>query len=227
MPEITLTAETGRPTGTRAAKRLRAEGRIPAVVYGHGDPVAVTVDWRALRQVLTTEAGLNALINLQVDGETQLTMVKELQRHPVRHGVLHVDFLRVRADEPITVDVPIVLEGEAEEVHKADGMVDQVLHQLSITALPGEIPTELTLDISGLGIGDALRVSDLRLPSGVTTDIDGEEPVVLAKIEVIEVPEPEAEEEAEAAEGEAAEGEAEGPEGGEGGSADEASSSES
>jgi large subunit ribosomal protein L25 len=210
MPEITLTAQTGRPTGTRPAKRLRAEGRIPAVVYGHGDPVAVTVEWRALRQVLTTEAGLNALINLEVDGETQLTMVKELQRHPVRHGVLHVDFLRVRADEPITVDVPVVLEGEAEEVHRADGMVDQVLHQLSITALPGEIPTELTLDISGLGIGDALRVSDIRLPAGVTTDVDGEEPVVLAKIEVIEVPEVEVAEEVEGeeVEGEAPEGEA-------------------
>jgi large subunit ribosomal protein L25 len=227
MPEITLTAQTGRPTGTRAAKRLRAEGQIPAVVYGHGDPVSVTVEWRALRQVLTTEAGLNALINLDVDGESQLTMVKELQRHPVRHGVLHVDFLRVRADEPITVDVPVVLEGEAEEVHKADGVVDQVLHQLSITALPGEIPTELTLDISELGIGDSLRVSDLRLPAGVTTDVDGDEPVVLAKIEVIEVPEPEAEE-AEEAEGEAAEGEAaEGREAAGGEPADEAPSSES
>lgn len=220
MAEITLAAVTGRPTGTRASNRLRTEGRIPAVVYGHGDPVSVTVGWRALRQVLTTEAGLNALINLEVDGDTQLTMVKELQRHPVRHTVLHVDFLRVRADEPITVDVPITLEGEAEEVHKADGTIDQVLHQLEITALPGNIPTELTIDISGLTIGDAIRVGDLQLPSGVTTEIDAEEPVVLAKFEVIEVPEEvPAEEEEEAAEGEAAE--AEGETGGDDKAADE------
>jgi large subunit ribosomal protein L25 len=202
MAENTLVAETGRPTGSRPSKRMRTEGKIPAVVYGHGDPVAVAVDWRALRQVLTTEAGLNALINLQVEGETQLTMVKELQRHPVRHDVLHVDFLRVRADEPITVDVPITLTGEAEEVQRADGTVDHVLYQLEITALPGDIPTEVTVDISGLVVGESIRVGDLRLPRGVTTDIDPEETVVVARVEVVELEEAEAEE-VEAAEGEA------------------------
>jgi large subunit ribosomal protein L25 len=209
MAENTLVAETGRPTGSRASNRMRAEGKIPAVVYGHGDPVAVAVDWRALRQVLTTEAGLNALINLEVEGETQLTMVKELQRHPVRHDVLHVDFLRVRADEPITVDVPITLTGEAEEVQRADGTIDHVLYQLTITALPGDIPTELTADISGLVVGEAIRVGDLQLPHGVTTDVDPEETVVVARVEVVELEEPEAVE-AEEAEGEAAEAEAAG-----------------
>jgi large subunit ribosomal protein L25 len=216
MAENTLAAETGRPTGSRPSNRLRAEGKIPAVVYGHGDPVSVTVDWRALRHVLTTDAGLNALINLEVEGDTQLTMVKELQRHPVRHDVLHVDFLRVRADEPITVDVPITLTGEAEEVHRADGTVDHVLYQLTITALPGNIPTELTADISGLVVGEAIRVGDLQLPRGVTTDVDPEEPVVVARVEVVELEEPEVEE-GEAGEGEAGEageGEAAGDSGG-------------
>jgi large subunit ribosomal protein L25 len=206
MAENTLVADTGRPIGSRPSKRLRHEGKIPAVVYGHGEPVAVTVDWRALRQVLTTEAGLNALINLEVEGETQLTMVKELQRHPVRHDVLHVDFLRVRADEPITVDVPITLTGEAEDVHRADGTVDHVLYQLEITALPGDIPTELTVDISGLAVGDLIRVGDLQLPRGVTTEIDPEEPVVVARAEVVVELEEAEVEEAEAAEGEGAEG---------------------
>jgi large subunit ribosomal protein L25 len=220
MAENTLVADTGRPIGTRSSRRLRAGGKIPAVVYGHGDPVAIAVDWRSLRQVLTTEAGLNALINLEVEGETQLTMVKELQRHPVRHDVLHVDFLRVRADEPITVDVPITLVGEAEEVHRADGTVDHVLYQLEITALPGDIPTELTADISGLVVGESIRVGDLALPPGVTTDIDPEEPVAVARVEIVELEEPEVEEEAaegeaaeEGAEGEAAGGEARGGEG--------------
>ncbi|MGH9118391.1 MAG: 50S ribosomal protein L25 [Acidimicrobiales bacterium] len=205
MAENTLVAETGRPTGSRASNRLRTEGKVPAVVYGHGDPVSVAVDWRALRQVLTTDAGLNALINLQVEGETQLTIVKELQRHPVRHDVLHVDFLRVRADEPITVEVPISLTGEAEEVHRADGTVEQVLYQLEITALPGNIPTELTADVTDLVVGDSIRVGDLRLPVGVTTDVEPEEPVVIARVEVVELEEPEEEVEGEAAEGEAAE----------------------
>jgi large subunit ribosomal protein L25 len=220
MAENTLVAEIGRPTGTRSSKRLRHDGKIPAVVYGHGDPVAVAVDWRALRQVLTTEAGLNALINLEVGGETQLTMVKELQRHPVRHDVLHVDFLRVRADEPITVDVPITLVGEAEEVHRADGTIDHVLYQLSITALPGDIPTELTADISGLVVGDAIRVGDLQLPRGVTTDVDAEETVAVARVEVVELEEPEAAEEGEAEAGEAG-ADAEGEAGGGGAGGDE------
>src|ERR1700709_437332 len=99
MAEITLQATSGRPTGTGPAKRLRVEGKIPAVVYGLGaDPVAVTVDWRPLREALTTEAGLNALIDLHLDGDAALCVVKELQRHPIRGDVLHVDFLRVSAD---------------------------------------------------------------------------------------------------------------------------------
>jgi large subunit ribosomal protein L25 len=216
MPENVLAASTGRPTGSRPSKRLRAEGKVPGVVYGHGDPVSVSVDWRELRHVLTTEAGLNALINLEVGGETQLTIVKELQRHPVRHDVLHVDFLRVRADEPITVEVPINLIGEAEEVHRADGTVEQTLYHLAITALPGDIPTELTADVSELVVGDSIRVSDLRMPSGVTTDVDLDEPVAVARMEVVELEEPEAAEEAEeGAEGETAAGEGGGAAGGE------------
>ena len=118
MAEITLPAATGRTTGTRPSKRLRGEGRVPATVYGLGtDAVSVSVDWRELRGALTTDAGLNALINLEIDGHaSELTIVKDLQRHPIRRSVLHVDFLRVSRDVAIEVDVPIVLHGEAEEV---------------------------------------------------------------------------------------------------------------
>src|SRR3954470_7786379 len=114
MAEITLKAETGRPLGSRPSKRIRAEGKVSAVVYGQGSqPVAVTVDWKPLREALITEAGLNALIDLEVAGETQLCIVKDLQRHPIRQTVLHIDFLAISRDVEITVDVPIVLEGEA------------------------------------------------------------------------------------------------------------------
>ncbi|MGH9185878.1 MAG: 50S ribosomal protein L25 [Acidimicrobiales bacterium] len=211
MAEITLVAETGRPTGSRASGRLRAGGRVPGVVYGHGgDSVPVNVDWRDLRQALSTAAGLNALINLDIGGTSELTMVKELQRHPVRHSVLHVDFVRVRRDEAMTVEVPIELVGEAEDVSRADGLVEHVLRTLTITAKPADIPTELTVDISGLQVGDTVRVADLRLPAGVTTEVDDDEPVVTARIAAaLEVPEEapeaeEAEEGAEAAEGEGA-----------------------
>jgi large subunit ribosomal protein L25 len=209
MAEITLPAQSGRTTGSRPSNRLRAEGKVPATVYGlGGDAVTVSVDWRDLRQALTTEAGMNALINLEVDGhQSELTIVKDLQRHPIKRSVLHIDFLRVSRDVAIEVDVPIVLTGEAEHVTREGGLVDQALFQLTISAKPGSIPNELTLDVSGLTIGDSLRVSDIALPEGVETEVDPEEPVVIgAAPRVEEVEEAEAaegEEAAEAAEGEA------------------------
>ena len=211
MAEITLPALSGRPTGSRPSNRLRAEGKVPATVYGlGGDAVTVTVNWRDLRQALTTEAGMNALINLHVDDHAaELTIVKELQRHPIKRSVLHIDFLRVSRDVAIEVEVPIVIVGEAEQVTRDGGTVDQALFHLTISAKPGSIPNELTVDISGLTIGDAVRVGDIALPEGVETEVDAEEPVVIGSApqaeEVVEAPEGEV---AEGAEGEAAAGEA-------------------
>lgn len=211
MAEITLPAHTGRPTGSRPSNRLRAEGKVPATVYGlGGDAVTVSVDWRDLRHALTTEAGMNALINLEIDGHaSELTIVKEMQRHPIKRSVLHIDFLRVSRDVAIEVEVPIVLVGEAEQVTRDGGTVDQALFHLTIRAKPGSIPNELTADISGLTIGDSVRVGDITLPEGVETEVDPEEPIVMGSApqaeEVVEAPEGE---EAEAgAEGEAAAGE--------------------
>ncbi|SRR6266508_766433 len=220
MAEITLAAATGRPSGSRASKRLRAVGKVPGVVYGHGaEPLPVTVEWRDLRHALTTDAGLNALIDLEIAGDRQLTIVKELQRHPVRRTVIHVDFLRISRDEEISVEVPIVLQGEAEAVLREDGTVDQVMYSLTITAKPGSIPNELTIDVSALEVGDTLHVSDLSLPEGVATDVDLEEPVVVGHgPAAVELPEEEevAEGEEAGAEGaEAAAPEAGGESGGE------------
>ena len=223
MAEITLQAHTGRPTGSRASGRLRAEGKVPATVYGLAkDPQSVSVVWRELRAALVTDAGLNALIDLHVDGaKGDLVIVKELQRHPVRRDVLHVDFLRVDADVAITVDVPIVLEGEASAVLAGDGVVDQALHHLGVQAKPGDIPNEIVVDISGMQLGDVIRIGDLELPAGVATESDPEDAVVTASIQQVDLgeePEVEGEEGEEGAEGEAAEGAgAEGGEGGEGG----------
>jgi large subunit ribosomal protein L25 len=215
MAEITLQADTGRPTGSRASGRLRAEGKVPGVVYGLGkDPQPVAVVWRDLRHALVGEAGLNALIDLEVDGGTELVIVKEMQRHPVRRDVLHVDFLRVSRDQSITVEVPIVLHGEAHKVAMHDGTVDHVLFHLAINAKPADIPNEITIDITDLDLGDYIRVGDVPLPAGVTTDIDPEELIVSSSAAVDadlgEAPEGEAAAGDEAAEG----GEAEAAEGG-------------
>src|SRR4051794_2434995 len=207
MAEITLPAHSGRTTGTRPSKRLRADGKVPATVYGlGGESVSVSVGWRELRHALTTDAGMNALINLEIDGHaSELTIVKEMQRHPIRRSVLHVDFLRISRDVAIEVEVPITIEGEAEQVTREGGLVEQALFHLTVKAKPGSIPNELTIDISALTIGESLRVSDLTLPDGVETDVDPEEAVVIGQVpQAAELPEEEA---AEGEEGEAAEGE--------------------
>jgi len=232
MAEITLTAETGRPTGSRTSNRLRASGRVPGVVYGlAAAPTPVSVEWRDLRQALTTEAGLNALIDLTVDDETKLSIVKDLQRNPITHRVEHVDFLLIRRDQAIVVDVPLVLEGEADQVTDQDGMIDQILVSLAVHAKPADIPNEIVIDISNMRIGDAIRIGDLQLPSGVTTDLDGEDAIVTASVSSTaveaaeieaadaEVAAEQAEEAAEAADegAETAEGDGESAEGGGGG----------
>jgi large subunit ribosomal protein L25 len=204
--DLTLIAETGRGTGSRPARRLRAEGKVPGVVYGlEREPVSVAVPWAELRRMLTTEAGLNALITLDVNGHQDLTIVKELQRDPVRRAVTHVDFLRIDRDAPITVEVPVVLIGEAHEVEINQGIVEQLLHSLSITSKPSAIPPQLEVSIDALEIGRAVRVSDLTLPEGVTTDVDPDEQIAIGSITRAAQTEEEAE--GEGAEGEGAEGE--------------------
>lgn len=181
--EITLTAESGRTTGSRPSNRLRAEGKVPGVVYGHGsDPRSISVHRRELRAALTTDAGMNALINLEVAGDTLLTIVRDLQRDAVRHEVTHVDFIIVNRDEVVTVEVPIIFEGESRAVHDENGTIDQQAFTLTVNAKPGAIPNDITLDISGMQIGDTLRVSDLALPPGATTDADPDEPIAVAMV---------------------------------------------
>jgi large subunit ribosomal protein L25 len=209
--DITLVAETGRTTGSAASRRLRANGKIPAVLYGRGaDPVSLTVDWRDLRSALTTDKGLNALLTLKVGSKKTKALVKDLQRHPVRRDVLHVDFLSVDVDVVISTDVPIVLEGEPILVIREQGVVDQVMNAIVIQAKPDDIPGHLSVDVSQLEIGHTITVADLELPPGVATEVDPEETVVTAQLTSLalaEEEEGEGEEGEEGAEGEAAEGE--------------------
>lgn len=212
MSEVTLVAESGRTIGSRSSGRVRNEGRIPAVVYGHGiSPLSVSINRKELRAALHTDAGTNAVINLEVGSDSHLTIVKDLQRHPVRNEVIHVDFLVVNRNEIVTVDVPINLTGESQAVREASGTVDQQLYTLTVHTTPTNIPNELSVDISGMEIGEAIRVGDLQLPSGVTTDVDPEEAVATAQVTraTLEAEELEAEAaEAAEGEGETAEGEA-------------------
>jgi large subunit ribosomal protein L25 len=209
MSESTLVAETGRPTGSRATGRLRAAGKIPGVLYGHGiTPVPLAVDRRELRHALSGPAGVNAVVRLLVGGDTHPTVVKELQRHPVRRTVTHIDFIVVRMDEEITVDVPIVLEGDAKRLLADNGVIEQALTTLAVITTPADIPPQITIDISNLTVGDIVRIGDLVLPAGVTSELDPDTAVLVAagsaelEEEAVEAVEGEGEgEEAGAAEG--------------------------
>lgn len=181
--QLLLSASTGREEGTRSARRLRREGLVPAVVYGlDQEPIAVSVEWPELRRVLTTDAGINAVIVLDIEGQEQLSIVKDLQRHPVRRDVIHVDFQRVTADQQIEVEIPIVLVGEALEVSRADGMVDQTLYTLAVLAKPAEVPDEIEIDISEMALGDHIKVGDVVLPAGVTTAVDPEDSIATSLV---------------------------------------------
>jgi len=183
MADLVLNTEEKTTMGSRSSRRLRRDGKVPGVLYGLGqDSEIFSVDYSELREALTTDAGLNALIQLSINGTNQLTILKTLQRHPVKDEVIHVDFVRVDPKQELAVEVPIVLEGVAKKVTDQNGMVDQTMFSLSVLSLPDAIPNELTADVSELEINDAIRVSDVVLPEGVRTEIDPEEAIAVGTV---------------------------------------------
>ena len=147
MPEYQLAAEPRAETGKGAARRLRAAGRVPAVLYGHGNrPTHLSVDSREFGHALRTDAGVNVLLDLRVGRARHLALAKEIQRHPVRGSVIHVDLLVVRRGEKVTVSVPVHLVGEAPGV-KEGGIADQDLYQLSVEAEVTTVPEAIEADV--------------------------------------------------------------------------------
>ena len=211
MSEATLTADRRTDTGSRPAGRFRRDGRVPAVVYGLGqENVVVTVPASDLGHILAR--GANTVVTLVLDGTDQLTLVRQVQRHPVRGEYLHVDFVRVSADIAVIAEVPLHLTGEPEGV-KNGGMLEQQLFSITVEAKPNAIPSALELDASALEIGDQLHVRDLVVPDGVTLQHEPDELVAQVAVpRALAVEEVEAEGEEAAAgaegEGEATEGEA-------------------
>jgi large subunit ribosomal protein L25 len=211
MAEVALVADVRSDLGSSNSRRLRTSGRIPAVVYGHGiEPKSVSVNARELRLALNTDAGVNALLSLDIAGEKHLALTRDIQRHPVRGTVAHVDFLVVNRNETITADIPITFIGEALKVTKNGGMVEHLLNSLAISATPSTLPSHIEIDLSDLELEGSIRVSDIKLPKGVTATIDGDEPVAVGKLTRAAAGE---DEEAAAAEGATAEGAAPAAEG--------------
>jgi large subunit ribosomal protein L25 len=162
--DATLQADKREGRGKNEARRLRASGRIPAVVYGaeKGKAVEIAVDPKSLLRILHSESGVNTLIGLQVDGGSTRVLVKEYQLDPIDHQLLHADFYQVAMDKTLTVTVPVVLKGEAKGVKQQGGIVDFVHREIEIEVLPGDIPENITVDISELMLHEGVRVRDLQ-----------------------------------------------------------------
>ena len=181
MKTIELAVEKRSTTGKNEARRSREGGRIPAVVYGAGKPnVPISVDRKALSDVFREGAGENAIFLLKLAGSDQSrhAMIREMQRDPVSRKPLHIDFVRVLMDVKITVNVPIDIVGVAKGVKTDQGILDVVTREIEIECLPGNIPAHLPVDVTELAIGDAIRVSELKVPDGVTI-VDNPEKVVV------------------------------------------------
>jgi large subunit ribosomal protein L25 len=161
--DATLQAEKRAGRGKNEARRLRASGRIPAVVYGaeKGKAVEIAVDPKILLRILHSESGVNTLIGLQLDGADSRVLVKEYQLDPVAHRLLHCDFYQVAMDKMLTVTVPVLLRGEAKGVKQQGGVVDFVHREIEIEVLPGDIPENITVDITELMLNQGVRVRDV------------------------------------------------------------------
>jgi large subunit ribosomal protein L25 len=204
--ERKLKAERRERTGKETAHKVRAAGRVPAVVYGHGmEPLHVSIDARELFHLLHTDAGMNVLVDLRVDGDHFLALPREIQRDHIKGRFLHVDFLRIARDEKITVEVPIHLVGESHGV-KEGGVIEHHLWNLQVECLPTDVPTHIEADISKLGINESLKVAELKAPEKGTVLTPADEVVVSVvppQVLRVEEVEEEAEEAVEAPEAEA------------------------
>lgn len=173
--QVKLSAQPRADIGRNSVKHLRNRGVIPAVIYGHKDkPANLEVNTREIAAVLKHAIGENILVELDIAGTPKLSLIQEVQHHPVRGDILHVDFLEVAMDEVLNTEVPVEPFGEADGVKNYGGLLEHSLRSLSIECLPKDLPEIIRVDVSSLGLNQSLHVRDLVLPAGVkaTTDAD-------------------------------------------------------
>jgi large subunit ribosomal protein L25 len=168
--DTVVKAETGREQGTGPSRRLRSKGKLPGVVYGRKkDPIPVSVVYTELREALQTTTGMNTVFTLDVDGEQEIVVVRDVQRDPIKRVVTHADFLRVDPDVPISISVPLVVIGTAIEVAEAGALVEQKMHSIQVSVAPKNIPSVIEADVTSMTMDKRFSVADLDLPAGVTS----------------------------------------------------------
>jgi large subunit ribosomal protein L25 len=189
MASASLSAETRTETGKGVARKLRAAGRVPGVVYGHGrEAQALSLNARELDKLLSTIAAGSTVVELTLGKATTNTLIREVQRHPFKKVILHVDFMELVAGEKVIVDIPLVFVGVPEGVRTGGGLLEQILHSIEVNVDPSSIPNHIDVDVSQLVMGHSVHVRDLNLPEGVEvlTDVDATVCAVIAPRAVVE-----------------------------------------
>ena len=199
MASVSLSASPRSDTGKGNSRKLRRDGQVPAVIYGHGrEAQSLTVPARELGKLLEHISAENTVVELALaGGKTSRTLIREIQRHPFKRQILHVDFQELIAGEKMVVRIPLVIVGVPEGVRTGGGVLDQTMRELEIRVDPSQMPNHIDVDVSEIAIGHSLHVRDLKIPAGVEV-LDDEETTVCvvavsrAAIEAAAVVEPEA-----------------------------------
>jgi large subunit ribosomal protein L25 len=199
MASAQLSAKARDNGGKGVARKLRSEGRIPAVVYGHGrDPQALSIATRELERLLDHISAESTVIDLDIDGKGSRTLIREIQRHPFKRQILHVDFQELVAGEKITVNIPVILVGVPDGVRMDGGVLDQVMREIEVEVDPSNIPNHIDVDVTKLTIGTSIHVGDITLPEGVESMADDDATICVVSAPRAAVEETAAEAEAEA-----------------------------
>jgi len=187
MATAQLSASPRDASGKGAARSLRSAGKIPAVIYGHArEPQSLAIPTREFEKLLERVSAESTVIELNLDGAVARTLIREIQRHPFKKQILHIDFQELVAGEKVTVNVPIVLVGTPDGVRVSGGILSQVMSELSILVDPVNIPNRIEADVTPITIGHSLHVSDLRIPEGVEVVDDPEETVAVVSAPKVE-----------------------------------------
>jgi large subunit ribosomal protein L25 len=189
MASASLSAELRSNTGKGVARKLRAAGQVPGIVYGHGrQPQALAVNARDLDKLLSGIAAGSTVIELTLAKSTTKTLIREIQRHPFKKQILHVDFMELVAGEKVIVDIPLVFVGIPEGVRLSGALLEQIVHSIEVNVDPSNIPNHIDVDVTNLAMGHSLHVRDLKLPEGLEVLTDGDTTIcaVIAPRAVVE-----------------------------------------
>jgi len=168
MATASLTATTRDDRGTGVARKLRQSGQVPAVIYGHGrEPQSLALVTRDIDKLLTQVSAASTVIDLTVGDKTSKTLIREIQRHPFKRHILHIDFQELVAGEKVTVSVPLRFIGVADGVRNSGGILEETMHQVHIRVDPSIIPDHVDVDVTSLTIGHSFHIRDIKLPEGV------------------------------------------------------------